>query len=49
MTTTDNAPPPEGWRPYAKCCGVLHDTVACSVCGEYVKPTISANIELGAE
>ena len=45
MTTYDNAPPLDGWAPFAKHCGVLCFDKACPVCGDW----IPANITLGSE
>lgn len=46
MSTHDNAPPPDDWRPVPKHCGEVCFDVACPICGEYVVPK---NIELGSE
>lgn len=49
MTTFDNAPALDGWTVTARCCGLLHETIECSVCGEFTKPeqAIPPLIELG--
>lgn len=38
MTTYENAPPPDDWRPFAKHCGLLCFDTACPICGEIVLP-----------
>jgi hypothetical protein len=40
MSTRDNGPVLEGWAVTGRCCGELHNTVACSVCLNDVKPDL---------
>lgn len=52
IATHDNGPVLDGWQVTGRCCGILHDTVECTVCLMAVKPELPLtppNIILGTD